>query len=75
MIIPIAIFTAGEGSEEPDTFKMGIPDHEIVRFKFLKVELRTLDWRRFIASENPVAAALLVKMGYNEMEKRQMRSA
>jgi len=75
LIIPIAIFTADEGAEDPDTFVMGIPDHEIVRFRFLKVELRTLDWRRFIASDNPVAAALLVKMGYNEKERREMRSA
>ncbi|MFC4601642.1 Rpn family recombination-promoting nuclease/putative transposase [Cohnella hongkongensis] len=75
LMIPIAIFTADKGGEEPDTFVIGIPDHEIVRFRFLKVELRTLDWRRFIASDNPVAAALLVKMGYNEKEKREMRSA
>lgn len=75
MIIPIAIFTAGQGPEEPDTFVMAMPDHEIVRFKFLKVELRAMDWRRFIASDNPVAAALLAKMGYNEKEKREMRSA
>ncbi len=31
--------------------------------------------RRFVDSDNPVAAALLAKMGYNEKEKKEMRLA
>ncbi|XID93273.1 Rpn family recombination-promoting nuclease/putative transposase [Paenibacillaceae bacterium WGS1546] len=75
LIIPIAIFTADEGKEEPDTFAMSIPGHEIVRFRYLKVELRQHHWKRFVDSENPVAAALLAKMGYNEKDKKEMRLA
>jgi len=54
---------------------MEIPGHEILRFQFLKVELRNQNWRQFIQSDNPVAAALLAKMGYNEIERRQVRIA
>ena len=75
LIIPIAIFTADEGGEEPDSFEMVIPGREIVRFHYWKVELRRHTWRRFVDSDNPVAAALLAKMGYNEKEKKEMRLA
>jgi hypothetical protein len=44
-------------------------------FQFLKVELRNHDWRSFIESDNPVAAALLAKMGYNKREERNVRMA
>jgi isocitrate/isopropylmalate dehydrogenase len=44
-----------------------------LRFHFFKIELRRLSWRRFVDSANPVAAALLAKMGYNKKEKREMR--
>lgn len=75
LIIPIAIFTTESGRDEPDVFTMAIPQHEIVRFHYLKVELAKVNWRQFVESDNPVAAALLAKMGYNEKDKREMRSA
>lgn len=33
------------------------------------------DWRKFVTSDNPVAAALLAKMGYKKKEKRELRIA
>ncbi|MBP1994026.1 hypothetical protein [Paenibacillus eucommiae] len=54
---------------------MAIPEHPILHFQFLKVELKKQDWRRFIDSDNPVAAALLAKMGYTKKEKREVRFA
>ncbi|MFC6649225.1 Rpn family recombination-promoting nuclease/putative transposase [Paenibacillus rhizoplanae] len=73
LIIPIAIFTSDEVREEPDTLEMSIPEHSILRFQFLKVELRKQSWRRFIDSDNAVAAALLAKMGYTTREAREVR--
>jgi hypothetical protein len=73
LIIPIAIFTADDAKDEPDTLLMTIPEHSILRFQFLKVELRSNHWRAFIESDNPVAAALLAKMGYNKKEEREVR--
>jgi hypothetical protein len=75
LIIPIAIFTYDELRDEPDTLTMRIPWHDILRFQFLKVKLRKQNWRRFIDSDNPVAAALLAKMEYTKEEKRQVRIA
>ncbi|MEK4043982.1 Rpn family recombination-promoting nuclease/putative transposase [Paenibacillus sp. FSL H8-0048] len=73
LIIPIAIFTSDEIREEQDTLEMVIPEHHILRFQFLKVELRKQNWRRFIDSDNAVAAALLAKMGYTTREARDVR--
>ncbi|MEK3714843.1 Rpn family recombination-promoting nuclease/putative transposase [Paenibacillus sp. FSL R7-0333] len=73
LIIPIAIFTSDEVREEQDTLEMSIPEHNILRFQFLKVELRKQNWRRFIDSDNAVAAALLAKMGYTTREAREVR--
>lgn len=75
VIIPIAIFTSDDAADEPDTLCLSVPDREILKFHFYKVELKRLDWRRFIGSDNPVAAALLAKMGYNKREEREVRTA
>ena len=36
------------------------------------VELKKMNWRDYIQSDNPVAAALLAKMGYSKDEKVQV---
>jgi len=75
LIIPIAVFTTDDGWEGDSDFSMSIPGFEIVRFQYWKVALRKQDWRRFVDSDNPVAAALLAKMGYNKKDRRELRSA
>ncbi|GGF93284.1 transposase [Paenibacillus albidus] len=75
LIIPIAIFTSDEIRDEPDRLIMNIPDRNILHFQFLKLELRKRNWREFIHSDNPVAAALLAKMGYTKREAREVRTA
>lgn len=37
------------------------------------LELKKLNWRTYIHTNNPVAAALLSKMGYTEKEKVQVK--
>jgi predicted transposase/invertase (TIGR01784 family) len=75
LIIPIAIFTSDDRKEEPDMLTMGIPEHNILQFHYLKVKLKKQNWRKFLDSGNPVAAALLAKMGYNKEEAREVRMA
>ena len=75
MIIPIAIFTYDGLVQEPGELRLGIPGHEVLCFRFMKVELRNHEWRQFIDSDNPVAAALLSKMSYNKEERRELRLA
>ncbi|WP_217593897.1 Rpn family recombination-promoting nuclease/putative transposase [Cohnella sp. GbtcB17] len=76
-IIPIAVFTADSTRIESDRLTMPLPgsDEDVLQFKFLKVELKSKNWRDFAESDNPVAAALLAKMGYNRKEKRELRFA
>ncbi|WP_458476142.1 Rpn family recombination-promoting nuclease/putative transposase [Paenibacillus sp. TH7-28] len=75
LIIPIAVFTGESMHDERNSFSMDIPGQEILHFQFLKVELRNHHWRKFVDSNNPVAAALLAKMGYNKGEEKEMRFA
>lgn len=75
LIVPIAIFTGDGMRDEPDTLRMALPWHEIMRFQMLKLELGRQDWRKFVDSDNPVAAALLAKMGYNKKDRRSLRLA
>ena len=42
-------------------------------FNFYKLELRKLHWRDYIVSDNPVAAALLSKMGFKPEEKVRVK--
>ncbi|WP_270619902.1 Rpn family recombination-promoting nuclease/putative transposase [Paenibacillus macerans] len=75
LVIPIAVFTADEAKEEKNALVMSMPQQPILRFEFMKVELRKQPWRQFIDSANPVAAALLAKMGYTKGEEREIRLA
>jgi len=74
-IIPIAVIAADDGWDAPDEFVISFPLGEIIRFRYFKLNLRKLNWRKFIDSGNPVAAALLAKMGYNRGERRELRTA
>ncbi|MBB5171951.1 transposase [Texcoconibacillus texcoconensis] len=72
-ILPIAIFSYDKIREEPASFEMTFPFTDVLQFHFLTVQLKKKNWRDFIRSENPVAAALLSKMGYNETEKIEVK--
>ncbi|SFM18857.1 RpnC/YadD family protein [Salibacterium qingdaonense] len=72
-ILPIALFTYDLRREEPDHFSIQFPFHDVLRFQFLTVQLKQQNWRHFIRSDNPLAAAFLSKMGYNEKEKIQVK--
>lgn len=75
VILPVAVFTGGSGREEPDGYTMRFGEERIVEFRYRKLELARQDWRRFAKSDNPVAAALLARMGYNEKDRRELRMA
>ena len=72
-ILPVAVFTYDKIKEEPDTYSLGFSFLEVLRFRFYKLELRKLPWREFIKKDNPVAAAFLCKMGFNEKERVQVK--
>ncbi|AZU64382.1 hypothetical protein [Neobacillus mesonae] len=47
---------------------------QVIDFHYLTVQLKTENWRNYIRQDNPVAAALLSKMGYTEREKIEVKT-
>lgn len=72
-ILPIAVFTYDQPREESDTFEMQFSFFDVLHFHYLPIVLKKRNWRDFLRQDNPVAAALMAKMGYNEDEKVQMK--
>jgi len=69
----IAVFGYDEIREEPDFFQLNFPFFDVMQFKFYKLELKQHNWRDYIQSDNPVAAALLGKMGCRPAEKVRVK--
>lgn len=72
-ILPIAIFTYDNVGNEKNEFHIQFPFFDVLSFRFLTLPLRKMNWRQYIQSDNPVAAALLSKMGFHEDERIQVR--
>jgi predicted transposase/invertase (TIGR01784 family) len=72
-IIPIAIFAYDKTKDEPQQFNVHFPFLNVLTFNFFKVELKKCNWREFVDTNNPVAAALLSKMGYSKEERVQVK--
>jgi hypothetical protein len=69
-IYPIALFSDESGRrEEPDTYRVAFPDLEVLQFRYRVIQLRRLRWRDFATRRNPVASALLPKMGMQRNER------
>ncbi|ELK21336.1 hypothetical protein AF6_2027 [Anoxybacillus flavithermus TNO-09.006] len=49
------------------------PFGKVLDFHFFTVELRKQNWRNYIRQDNPIAAALLSKMGYTESERVELK--
>lgn len=72
-ILPIAVFSYDYVRSEKDQFRVELPNFQVLSFNFLMLELKKMNWREYLKSNNPVAAALLSKMGYKEEEKIQVK--
>lgn len=72
-ILPVALFSYDEKRTESDTLEMSFPFLDVLRFQYLTIELNRLNWRDFIRQDNPVAGALLSKMGYTKEEKVEVK--
>lgn len=71
-IVPIAVFSYEEDWEE-NQFRMEFPFFQVFTFNYLTLHLPKKNWRDYIHSDNPTAAALLSKMGYNKKERVQVK--
>lgn len=72
-ILPIAVFSYDNNRNETNQFIVSFPFFHVLTFEFLMLELRKMNWRSFIHTNNPAAAALLSKMGYTKKEKVQVK--
>jgi len=72
-ILPVAVFSYDRVRDEPDSFGLGFPFLAVLDFRFYKLELKKLHWLEYIRSDNPVAAALLSKMGYRPEERIKVK--
>lgn len=72
-ILPIAVFSHGDSRYEPDKFEISFPFKNVLSFEYYKLELHHRNWREYIDQDNPVAAALLSQMGFEESEKVQVK--
>jgi len=72
-ILPIAIFSYDEIRTEKNEFKIQFPFFHVLTFNFLMLELKKTNWRNYIQTNNPVAAALLSKMGYTQDERIRVK--
>ncbi|HHY22122.1 MAG TPA: hypothetical protein GX525_09680 [Bacilli bacterium] len=72
-IVLIAVFSYDKVKEENNRLLMTLPFFQVLDFRFLKLELASMNWREYIEQPNPVAAALLSKMGYRQDERIQVK--
>lgn len=72
-ILPIAIFSHDQAKDEASQFQLGFPFLEILIFNYFTVELRKKQWRDYIRQDNPIAAALISKMGYTTSERVEVK--
>jgi hypothetical protein len=72
-VVPIAVFSYDTIRDEPSSFTLPLPFGNILHFRFFTIELRKQNWRNYIRIDNPIAAALLSKMGYTESERIELK--
>jgi predicted transposase YdaD len=69
-VYPIAIFSDKSARrEEPDTYRVVFPDMDVLNFRYRVIQLRRLRWQDFATRRNPIASALLPKMGMEHHER------
>lgn len=69
-IYPIALFSDKSARrDEPDTYQVAFPDLEVLNFRYRVIQLRRLNWHDFATRDNPIASALLSKMGMKHSER------
>lgn len=71
-IVPVAIFSYGE-KWDIDTFSLAIMNVGMLKFRYLTIHLKSLNWREFIRKDNPITAALLSKVDYTKKERIQVK--
>ena len=72
-VYPIVVFSHDSTRPEPAHYAVQFPDLEVLRFQFRSLQLRRLNWRDYLRRPNPVAAALMARMGMTEEERPRVK--
>ncbi len=75
-IIPIAVFADDQKWKKPlpDTYEIGFKGEVYNKFRYRQIKLKNLDYRKFLRTKNPLAYALMAKMGYSRKQMIQAKS-
>jgi hypothetical protein len=74
-IYPVVIFSFDEPKRpEPENYRVTFPDLDVLEFRFAAIQLNRLSWRDYLQQQNPVAAALMVKMNIPTSERPQVKA-
>jgi hypothetical protein len=72
-VYPIVLFSHRSKVAEPDEYGLSFPGLEVLRFRYRVIQLSRLHWRDFVRKPNPVASALMAKMGMKPAERPRVK--
>ena len=73
-VYPIALLSYDSPRDaESEVFSVAFPDKQILEFRFTIIQLNRLNWRDYLRHDNPVASALMVKMGFAPEERVEVK--
>ncbi len=74
-IYPIALFSYDKPKKAAqDSYKVEFPHLKVLEFNFTAIQLNQLDWRDYLNSSNPVAAALMAKMEIAKADRPKVKA-
>ncbi len=73
-VYPIALLSYDKPKDaELDVYRVEFPDKVVLEFHFTVIQLNRMKWRDFLRRDNPVASALMAKMGFAEHERVEVK--
>jgi len=69
-VYPIALFSYDKPkTQEKSQFSVNFPDRKVVEFNYAVIQLNRLNWRDYLTQDNPIAGALMAKMGIESKDR------
>jgi hypothetical protein len=72
-VYPIVVFSHASNLPEPDHYEVAFPDLAVLQFRYRVIQLALMNWRDYLRRANPVASALIAKMGMAIEERPRVK--
>lgn len=73
-VLPIAVLTfKNPKQEQGSSYHGSCAGKRIIHFEFCLIQLNQYNWRSFIATDNPIASALMACMSYDNQERPEVK--